>query len=140
WDSLGEFLALTVSFEHFANTDGNARAGVLARTLDKATESLLNNDRSPLRKVGELDNRGSHFYLAMYWAEELAAQDENPDLKARFAEFAKLLAVEESKILNEINATQGSGVDLGGYYFMDDDKAKKAMCPSDTFIASLASL
>lgn len=140
WDSLGEFLALAVSFEHFANTDGNERAGVLAKTLDKATESLLNNGRSPLRKVGELDNRGSHFYLAMYWAEELAAQDEDPDLKARFAEFAKLLAAEESKILNEINATQGSEVDLGGYYFMDDDKARKAMCPSDTFIASLASL
>lgn len=140
WDSLGEFLALAVSFEHFANTDGNERAGVLAKTLDKATESLLNNGRSPLRKVGELDNRGSHFYLAMYWAEELAAQDEDPDLKARFAEFAKLLAAEESKILNEINATQGSGVDLGGYYFMDDDKARKAMCPSDTFIASLDSL
>jgi len=140
WDSLGEFLALTVSFEHFANTDGNTRAGVLAKTLDKATESLLNNGRSPLRKVGELDNRGSHFYLTMYWAEELAAQDQDAALKASFTDFAKLLAGEEDRILNEINATQGEAKDLGGYYFMDDNKAKKAMCPSDTFMASLASL
>ncbi len=140
WDSLGEFLALAVSFEHFANTDGNTRAGVLARTLDKATGALLNNGKSPMRNVGELDNRGSHFYLAMYWAQELAAQDEDAGLKASFTEFAKQIESGEAQILSEINATQGSGVDLGGYYLLDDDKARKAMCPSETLTNSLASL
>jgi len=140
WDSLGEYLALAVSFEHFANTDGNTRAGVLAKTLDKATGVLLNNGKSPLRKVGELDNRGSHLYLAIYWAEELAKQDQDPELKAFFTEFSKLLASKEGKILSEINDTQGCEMDLGGYYFMDDTKASKAMRPSDTLNAILASI
>ncbi len=140
WDSLGEYLALAVSFEHFANTDGNTSAGVLAKTLDKATGVLLNNGKSPLRKVGELDNRGCHLYLAIYWAEELAKQDQDPELKAFFTEFSKLLASKEGKILSEINDTQGCEMDLGGYYFMDDTKASKAMRPSDTLNAILASI
>ena len=140
WDSLGEYLALAVSFEHFANTGGNTRAGVLAKTLDKATGTLLNNGKSPLRKAGELDNRGSHLYLAIYWAEELAAQDQDAELKASFAEFSKLLASKEETVLDEINATQGAEIDLGGYYFVDDLKASKAMRPSDTLNEILASL
>lgn len=132
WDSLGEFLALVPSLEHLANSTGNNRAQVLANALDKATEDLLNNDKSPKRKCGELDNRGSHFYLAMYWAKALAAQDEDADLKAKFASVAQSLADNESKIIDELNAVQGNPADVGGYFRPDAAKASKVMRPSAT--------
>ncbi len=108
WDSLGEFLALASSFEHMATTTGNARAQILADTLDRATGTFLNENKSPSRKVGEIDNRGSHFYLALYWAQELAAQTEDADLAAAFAEVAGALAANEQKINDELLAVQGS--------------------------------
>lgn len=140
WDSLGEFLALAVSMEHFANTAGNARAGVLAKALDKATEKLLNEGKSPLRKVGQLDNRGSHFYLCMFWAKELAEQTEDSGLQAEFTVLAKELASNEEQIIAEIDAGQGAKTEIGGYYIMDDELAHKAMCPSNTLNSTLASL
>jgi len=140
WDSLGEFLALAASFEHLANRYGNAAAGVLARTLDQANGRILDNDRSPARKVGELDNRGSHFYLALYWAQALAAQDEDAALKARFAPLARALAENEAKIVAELNGAQGKPVDIGGYYRPDPAKVREAMRPSPTFNAALAAL
>ena len=130
WDSLGEFLALAVSLEH-------AGADVLARTLDAATGRLLDEGRSPSRKVGELDNRGSHFYLALYWAQALAAQDEDAELAARFAPLAERLAAGEEAITGELAAVQGSPVDLGGYYFVDREKATAVMRPSPTFNAAI---
>lgn len=133
WDSLGEFLALAVSLEHLGSTFDNDKAKILAETLDKATEDLLNNDKSPKRKCGELDNRGSHFYLSMYWAQALAEQDKDADLKAKFSQVAKDLAANESKIVDELNSVQGSPVDLGGYYKPDEDKLNKTMRPSATF-------
>ncbi|WP_298908164.1 NADP-dependent isocitrate dehydrogenase [Psychrobacter maritimus] len=140
WDSLGEFLALTESLEHLAKNDGNAKAKVLADTLDRATETLLLNDKSPSRKTGELDNRGSHFYLAMYWAQELAAQDENSELKAQFAPLAQKLESNEAAIIEQMNAVQGKPMDLKGYYLADEALAEKAMRPSTLFNETIASL
>ncbi|HLU14094.1 MAG TPA: NADP-dependent isocitrate dehydrogenase [Arenimonas sp.] len=140
WDSLGEFLALQASFEHVADRYGHARAGVLARSLDKANGRILDEDRSPARKLGSLDNRGSHFYLALYWAQALAGQDEDAGLKAKFAPLAKALAENEAKIVAELNGVQGQPVDIGGYYRPDPAKAAAAMRPSATFNAALASL
>jgi len=140
WDSLGEFLALAVSFEHLGTNYNNPKALVLAETLDQATGKLLDNQKSPSRKVNELDNRGSHFYLALYWAEALAAQDKDTDLKTQFTTVAKQLAESEEKIINELNAAQGSKVDIGGYYLPDDALTNTAMRPSVTFNKVIASL
>jgi isocitrate dehydrogenase len=140
WDSLGEFLALGVSLEHLAHVFKNEKAKVLAETLDEANAKVLDNNRSPARKVGELDNRGSHFYLAMYWAQALAAQNKDADLKARFAPLAKTLTDNEQTILAELVGAQGKPQDIGGYYRPDFDKASKAMRPSATLNAALASL
>jgi isocitrate dehydrogenase len=138
WDSLGEFLALAVSLEHLAGKTGNRRAAVLAQTLDEATGTLLENGKSPSRKVGELDNRGSHFYLALYWAQALAGQTDDAELAAAFAPLAERLAADEEAIVAELTAVQGRPVELGGYYVVDRDKADAAMRPSATFNASLA--
>jgi isocitrate dehydrogenase len=140
WDSLGEFLALGVSLEHLASVFGNEKAQVLADTLDAANAKFLEENKSPSRNVHELDNRGSHFYLALYWAEALAAQDKDAELKARFAPLAETLATNEPKIVEELNAVQGQAVDIGGYYRPDADLATKAMRPSQTFNAALAAL
>ncbi|OAN48895.1 NADP-dependent isocitrate dehydrogenase [Magnetospirillum moscoviense] len=140
WDSLGEFLALAVSLEHLAQTFKNAKAQVLADTLDAANGKILENNRSPARKVGELDNRGSHFYLALYWAQALAAQDKDAELKARFAPLAQALAENEAKINAELIAAQGKPVDMGGYYHPDFDKTSKAMRPSATLNQALAAI
>ncbi|MFJ4208577.1 NADP-dependent isocitrate dehydrogenase [Paenarthrobacter sp. NPDC089675] len=140
WDSLGEFLALAVSFEHLATTTGNARAQVLADTLDRATGTFLLENKSPRRSVGELDNRGSHFYLAMYWAQELAKQSSDAELAAAFAPIAEALTSNEEAIVGELNAVQGPGVDLGGYYRPDAAKAAEIMRPSATFNKVLATL
>ncbi|WP_417362979.1 NADP-dependent isocitrate dehydrogenase [Galbibacter sp.] len=133
WDSLGEFLALTVSLEHFGNVNNNPKALVLADTLDQATEKFLEEDRSPSRKVGELDTRGSHFFLGMYWAQALASQSQDAELKATFEPVAKALTEKQTVIVDEINRTQGAAIDLGGYYQLDVDKTTKAMRPSSTF-------
>ncbi len=135
WDSLGEFAALAASMEHLSQTRGNAKVGIMGKALDKATEELLINDKSPRRKVGQLDNRGSHFYLTMYWAQALAAQDEDADLKAHFAPIAEKLASNQDKILEELNAAQGSPADLGGYYRTDPAKVAAVMRPSPTLNA-----
>lgn len=140
WDSLGEFLALTVSLEHLASHDNNAKAQILADTLDTATEKLLLNNKGPSRKTGEIDNRGSHFYLAMYWAQELAAQDKDADLKAKFAPLAEKLESNEAAIVKELNEAQGKPVDLKGYYLADEALAEQAMRPSTLFNAAIASL
>jgi len=140
WDSLGEFLALAVSLEHLANTFGNTKAQILANTLDEATAVFLQNNKSPSRKVHELDNRGSHFYLALYWAQALAAQDKDADLKTQFAVLAQDLADKEATIVAELNAAQGSPVDVGGYYAPDETKANAAMRPSPTLNAAIASV
>ncbi len=140
WDSLGEFLALGVSLEHLAQAFKNEKAKVLAETLDQANAKILENNRSPARKVGELDNRGSHFYLAMYWAQALAAQTKDADLQARFTPLAKTLTDNEAKILAELIAAQGKPVDTGGYYRQDFEKTSKAMRPSPTLNAALATL
>jgi len=132
WDSLGEFLALAVSFEHLAEVTGDARAQVLADALDRATGELLENEKSPSRKVRELDNRGSHFYLALYWAQALAEQDKDPELAARFAPLAKALGENEAKIVDELNAVQGAPADIGGYYYPNPELASAAMRPSAT--------
>lgn len=133
WDSLGEFLALAVSLEHLSEKYGNKKAKVLSETLDDATTKFLMNDKSPSRKAGELDNRGSHFYLAMYWAQELATQGEDEELKAMFAPIAKELAENENTIVSELNAVQGKSMDIDGYYFPNEDKAQAAMRPSAVF-------
>ena len=140
WDSLGEFLALAVSFEHLAEVTGNSGAAVLATTLDLATGRVLDEDRSPARRVGGLDNRGSHFYLALYWAQALASQTTDAALAGRFAEVAARLADEEQRIVEELAAVQGSPVDVGGYYSPDQKLADAAMRPSATFNAALALL
>ncbi|HEX4977167.1 MAG TPA: NADP-dependent isocitrate dehydrogenase [Nocardioides sp.] len=140
WDSLGEFLALAVSFEHLAEHTGNAKAQVLADTLDRATGTFLNENKSPSRKVGEIDNRGSHFYLALYWAQELANQSEDAELAKTFEPLAALLAEKEQQINDELLAVQGDGVDIGGYYHPDPEKAAAVMRPSATFNEALASL
>ncbi len=140
WDSLGEFLALGVSLEHLAAVFGNAKAQMLADTLDAANAKFLEENKSPSRKVNEIDNRGSHFYLALYWAEALAMQDQDPELKARFAPLAERLAANEAKIAGELIAVQGQPMDIGGYYRPDAGRAAQAMRPSATFNAALASL
>ncbi|MEV4952420.1 NADP-dependent isocitrate dehydrogenase [Paenarthrobacter nitroguajacolicus] len=140
WDSLGEFLALAVSFEHLATTTGNARAQVLADTLDRATGTFLLENKSPRRSVGELDNRGSHFYLATYWAQELAKQTEDAELAKDFAAIAEALTSNEEAIVGELAAVQGPGIDLGGYYRPDAAKAAEIMRPSATFNKVLATL
>ncbi|MDR2636958.1 MAG: NADP-dependent isocitrate dehydrogenase, partial [Zoogloeaceae bacterium] len=140
WDSLGEFLALAVSLEDLGIKTGNVRAKILAKTLDEATGKLLDNDKSPSRRTGELDNRGSQFYLALYWAEALAAQGVDRELAARFASLAETLAKNEEKIIAEINATQGHPVDVGGYYRVDAEKCKAVMRPSATFNAALSAI
>ncbi|PZF69030.1 NADP-dependent isocitrate dehydrogenase [Curtobacterium sp. MCPF17_047] len=140
WDSLGEFLALAVSLEHLAGVTGNARAKVLADTLDRATGTFLDEDKSPGRKLGSIDNRGSHFYLAKYWAEELAAQTEDTELAAAFQGLATTLADQEETIVDELVAVQGHPADIGGYYRPDDAKTGAVMRPSATLNAALASL
>jgi isocitrate dehydrogenase len=135
WDSLGEFLALGVSLEHLAQAYKNERAQVLADTLDQAIGKILDYNRSPARKVGELDNRGSHFYLALYWVQALAEQTKDKDLRARFAPAAKQLAENEAKIIGELNGAQGKPQEIGGYYHPDPEKTAKAMRPSATFNA-----
>ena len=138
WDSLGEFLATAASFEHLADVNDNKQAQILSTTLDTATSALLDNGKSPSRKVNELDNRGSHFYITLYWAQALAAQDDDAQLKAAFAGLAKQLADNEQTILAELNAAQGSAVDIQGYYYPDETAATAAMRPSETFNAILA--
>ncbi|EGC16076.1 Isocitrate dehydrogenase [NADP] [Kingella denitrificans] len=140
WDSLGEFLALAVSLEHLAQKTGNAKAQVLADALDAATEQLLLNDKSPKRKAGELDNRGSHFYIALYWAQALAAQDKDAELKAVFAPVAEKLAAQEAVILAELSAGAGKPADIGGYYAPDADKTAQAMRPSAALNAVIDAL
>jgi len=138
WDSLGEFLALAVSLEDLGLKTGNAKAALLAKTLDEATGKLLDNNKSPSPKTGQLDNRGSQFYLTMYWAQALAEQNEDAAIKARFAPFAKTLAENEQKIVDEFKAVQGKPVDIGGYYKADPAKTKAVLRPSATFNAALA--
>jgi isocitrate dehydrogenase len=140
WDSLGEFLALAASLEHLGVTYNNPKALVLAKTLDQATGQFLDNNKSPSRKVGNIDNRGSHFYLALYWAQALAAQTEDTALQAQFATLAKTLTENEATIVAELNAVQGSPVDIGGYYHADAELISKAMRPSATFNAAVAAL
>ena len=140
WDSLGEFLALAASFEHLANTAGNARAQVLADALDAANAKFLDNDRSPGRKLGTIDNRGSHFYVALYWAQALAEQTADAELAAKFAPLAKTLTNAEARIVEELIAAQGKPVDIGGYYQPDLAKLSAAMRPSATLNAALATL
>jgi isocitrate dehydrogenase len=140
WDSLGEFLALAVSFEMLADKTGNPRAKLLADSLDRATGRLLEENRSPSRKAGELDNRGSHFYLALYWAQELAGVEDDAELAARFEPLADELAASEDKIVAELNAVQGEPVDIGGYYRPDAELATGAMRPSATLNAALGTL
>ena len=140
WDSLGEFLALSVSLEHFASTFDNAKAQILAETLDKATAKFLENDKSPSRRVAELDNRGSHFYLAMYWAEAIANQDKDNELKAHFEQVAKSLAENETKIVTELNNAQGTAINLSGYYQPNSTLTNEAMRPSTTLNTALEAL
>ncbi|NMZ80371.1 NADP-dependent isocitrate dehydrogenase [Pseudomonas mandelii] len=140
WDSLGEFLALAASLEHLGVTYNNPKALVLAKTLDQATGQFLDNNKSPSRKVGNIDNRGSHFYLALYWAQALAAQTEDAALQAQFGELAKTLAENEATIVAELNAVQGKPVDIGGYYHANAELISKAMRPSNTFNAAIAAL
>ncbi|MVV48389.1 NADP-dependent isocitrate dehydrogenase [Pseudomonas sp. PB120] len=140
WDSLGEFLALAASLEHLGVTYNNPKALVLAKTLDQATGQFLDNNKSPSRKVGNIDNRGSHFYLALYWAQALAAQTEDAALQAQFATLAKTLTENEATIVAELNAVQGKPVDIGGYYHANAELISKAMRPSNTFNAAIAAL
>jgi len=140
WDSLGEFLALAVSLEDLAMKTDNSKAKALAVALDQATEKLLNEGKSPLRKAGQLDNRGSHFYLAMYWAEALVNQADDKELVAKFKPLFESLSANESKIIAEIDVTQGKAAGIGGYYYPDDALVTQAMCPSATFNAILAAI
>jgi isocitrate dehydrogenase len=137
WDSLGEFAALAASLQHLGRTSGNVKSTILGETLDKATTKLLNESKSPSRKVGELDNRGSHFYLAMYWAEELSKQEDNTELSDYFIPLAEELAENEEEIVAELNDVQGPGVDLGGYFHADTKKVNDIMRPSSTLNAAL---
>jgi isocitrate dehydrogenase len=138
WDSLGEFLAIAVSLEDLSDKTGNKKSKILGACLDKATETLLNNGKSPLRKAGQLDNRGSHYYLATYWAKELSGQSEDAELASQFAPLYQALVSNEAQILAEIDATQGSPEDIGGYYYPDDEKTTNAMRPSKTLNSVLA--
>ncbi|OLS62716.1 NADP-dependent isocitrate dehydrogenase [Pseudomonas putida] len=140
WDSLGEFLALAASLEHLGNAYANPKAKVLAATLDQATGQFLDSNKSPARKVGGIDNRGSHFYLTLYWAQALAAQTEDAALQARFAPLAKALAENEATIVAELNAVQGKPAEIGGYYFTDVELTSKVMRPSQTFNSAIAAL
>jgi isocitrate dehydrogenase len=140
WDSLGEFLALAESFDKYAVANDNPHAKILGETLDRATGTFLNENKNPARKVGSIDNRGSHFYLAMYWAQELARQDDDPELAARFQALAETLEANEQTINEELIAVQGHPVDLGGYYRPDDEKASAVMRPSKTFNEAIASV
>jgi isocitrate dehydrogenase len=140
WDSLGEFLALAVSLEDVGIKTGNAKATILAKTLDEATDKLLDNRKGPSTKTGELDNRGSHYYLALYWAQALSEQTDDKDLKAQFTPFAKNLAENEQAIIDELKAVQGKPVDIGGYYLPDPQKIEAVMRPSATFNAALAGI
>jgi isocitrate dehydrogenase len=138
WDSLGEFLALAASLEELGIKTGNEKAKLLARTLDAATGKLLDNNKSPSPRTGELDNRGSQFYLAMYWAQEMAAQTDDPALQARFMPLARALTENAETIVQELSAVQGKPVDIGGYYLADAEKCKAVMRPSATLNAALA--
>jgi isocitrate dehydrogenase len=140
WDSLGEFLALSVSLEHLGNTTNNQKAKVLAEALDKANSKFLLNNKSPSRKVNELDNRGSHFYLAMYWAQALAEQTKDLELQKRFEKLANELRENEQKIIDELNSAQGKSVEIGGYYKPNFEMVSKAMRPSATLNAAIHSL
>ncbi|MCB0907759.1 MAG: NADP-dependent isocitrate dehydrogenase, partial [Nocardioidaceae bacterium] len=140
WDSLGEFFALAASFEHYAQVNGNAKAQVLADTLDRATGTLLNENKSPARRLGSIDNRGSHFYLALYWAQELAGQTDDAELASAFSALAEVLTAREEAIAAELLAVQGSPADIGGYYRPDDALAAAVMRPSATFNAALETL
>ncbi|CKS92690.1 isocitrate dehydrogenase [NADP] [Mycobacterium tuberculosis] len=137
WDSLGEFLALGAGFEDIGIKTGNERAKLLGKTLDAAIGKLLDNDKSPSRKTGELDNRGSQFYLAMYWAQELAAQTDDQQLAEHFASLADVLTKNEDVIVRELTEVQGEPVDIGGYYAPDSDMTTAVMRPSKTFNAAL---
>jgi len=138
WDSLGEFLALAVSLEDMAAKTGNTKAGVLATALNRANGIFLKNNKSPSRRVNELDNRGSHFYLTLYWAQALAEQSDDKALQAQFAPLAQTLAEQEQAIVAELAAAQGKPLDLGGYYHADPTRLEAAMRPSATFNAALA--
>jgi len=140
WDSLGEFLALAASLEHLGNTYNNPKALVLSKTLDQATGEFLDRNKSPSRKVGNIDNRGSHFYLALFWAQALAAQNDDAALKAQFSPVAKTLADNEEKIVAELNAVQGKPAEIGGYYYPNPELTSKVMRPSATLNAAIASL
>jgi isocitrate dehydrogenase len=140
WDSLGEFFALAASLEHLATTTGNTKAQVLADTLDRATGTFLEQDRSPGRKIGTIDNRGSHFYLGLYWAQELAGQTADAELAAKFAGLAKALTESEGKIVEELVAVQGKAVDIGGYYRPNEQLVEQAMRPSATLNQAIDSL
>jgi len=140
WDSLGEFLALAVSLEHLGNTNNNSKAKVLAETLDEATDKFLDNNRSPSRKVRELDNRGSHFYLGLYWAQALANQDLDQELKTQFTDIARKLSDNEHIIVSELNSIQGSAIEIGGYYQPDNKLTNNAMRPSKTLNEILNSI
>jgi isocitrate dehydrogenase len=137
WDSLGEFLALAVSLEELGIKEGNAKAKILAKALDDATGKLLDNSKSPSSRTGELDNRGSHFYLSLYWAQALAAQTDDAELAAKFAPLAKQLSENETKIVDELNSVQGSAQEIGGYYQPDPVKTTAVMRPSATFNAAI---
>jgi isocitrate dehydrogenase len=140
WDSLGEFMAIAVSLEDVGFKHNNKKAVILAKTLDEATGKLLDNNKGPSPKTGQLDNRGSHFYLALYWAQALAAQSEDAELQAHFAPLAKALADNEKKIVDELNGVQGKAVDIGGYYASNPAKAAPIMRPSPTFNAAIDAL
>ena len=140
WDSLGEFLALAASLDHLATTADNERARILGETLDRATGTFLEENKSPSRKAGEIDNRGSHFYLALYWAQELARQAEDADLASAFAGVAEKLTADEQTINDELLAVQGSPADIGGYYRTDPAKVDAVMRPSATLNGILATL
>jgi isocitrate dehydrogenase len=140
WDSLGEFLALAVSLEELGIKNNNAKAKIVAKALDAATGKLLDNNKGPSPKTGQIDNRGSHFYIALYWAQELAAQTEDKDLAAKFAPLAKTLTEQEATIAKELLEVQGKPVDIGGYYKLDDAKVAAVMRPSKTLNDALAAL
>jgi isocitrate dehydrogenase len=140
WDSLGEFLALAESLDHYGKVTGNSKARLFARTLDQANGKFLDSNKSPSRKVGQIDNRGSHFFLALYWAQMLATQSEDAELQARFGKLARVLEENEAKIVGELNGAQGKPVDIGGYYHPNRELVSKAMRPSATFNAALAAL
>jgi isocitrate dehydrogenase len=140
WDSLGEFLALAVSLEHLSNTTGNTKAKILGETLDNATDKFLENDKSPARRIGQIDNRGSHFYLALYWAQALAAQTADQELAATFAGVAKTLTEQEEKIVGELNNAQGSAQAIEGYYKSNEELTSIAMRPSATLNTALENI